>query len=113
MVVVVALIVTAVVAAAVGFVGGILVSRAAAPHPHTKSATPFQLVVHDVQPTYPYTVLSSTVWPRTAWGRNCSAARSSTTQNALCQLPTVWRNCTQGIYLDIVSDMQHTADGGR
>lgn len=59
----------------------------------------------------PYRVLGPAVWPKTVWG-NCSFLSTSTElglpgvnlgQQALCQLPSVWRDCSAGIYLDVVS----------
>lgn len=51
-----------------------------------------------------YTVLGPAVWPKTFWGKNCShGAQLNPGQKALCQLPHVWKDCSQGIYLDLVS----------
>jgi hypothetical protein len=53
-----------------------------------------------------YTVLNPAVWPKTFWGRNCSnSAQLNLGQQALCQLPHIWKNCWQGIYLDLVTSI--------
>jgi hypothetical protein len=51
-----------------------------------------------------YTVLESALWLKSSWGKYCyDMKRLSPGQVALCKLPTIWRNCTQGYYLDLVS----------
>jgi hypothetical protein len=57
-----------------------------------------------------YRVLQGLPWETTTWGQACS--RHSSTEDAegatvsICHLPSRWRNCTQGIYLDVVSFVQ-------
>lgn len=49
-------------------------------------------------------VLGGEVWHHTMWGKACASKDNLTVgQQALCHLPTVWKDCTQCIYLDIVS----------
>lgn len=51
-----------------------------------------------------YRILGPTVWPRTVWG-NCSSysegQKVQSSQAMLCQLPSIWRDCSQGIYIDV------------
>lgn len=55
-----------------------------------------------------YIVLGPAVWSKTLWGRNCSnGAQLHPGQQGLCHLPQIWKNCTQGIYLDLVSHLEH------
>lgn len=103
---VIAVLVTA--AAAAGFIGGLLTDTAAteqrlrAVPPRLKLVVPEYLFSREAGSAY--RVLGSTVWPKTVWGRNCSGAVPlSNGEKALCELPSIWKNCTQGIYLDIVS----------
>jgi hypothetical protein len=53
-----------------------------------------------------YRTLGPTAWPRTPWGKGClNPAGLSLGQQAMCQLPQTWKNCTQGIYIDLVSSL--------
>jgi hypothetical protein len=54
--------------------------------------------------------LCSSTWAKSQWGTNCNKAAASNgatdgssspgTQH-LCELPQIWSNCSQGIYLDV------------
>jgi len=48
-----------------------------------------------------YTVLRSDVWSQSSWGQNCTG----TGRTLLCNLNQIWTNCSQGIYLDIGSNV--------
>lgn len=71
----------------------------------TKAAVKLQLVVRDAEQPASYTALSGRVWHSTAWGANCSADASTATKGLqlLCQLPDIWKDCSAGIYVDLVS----------
>lgn len=100
-----ALIVTAVLAAAVGLLGGLYLSAETVAG-HIKPALRLKIVVRDNKPPpSQHTVLSSQVWPRTEWGQNCSVAGrpASAGLGLLCRLPAIWKDCSGGIYLDVVS----------
>lgn len=78
--------------------------------PHTsrhvsKAAAKLQLVMRDAEQPASYIALSGRVWRSTAWGANCSADASTATTGLqlLCQLPDIWKDCSAGIYVDLVS----------
>jgi hypothetical protein len=110
-----ALIVTAVLASAVGLLGGLLLSAETVAGHSNKPAVRLKIVVLEDKPPEPqYTVLSSHVWSKTEWGQNCSVAGrpASTGLGLLCKLPAIWKDCSGGIYLDVVSEnlgKQHTS----
>lgn len=101
-------VVTAVAAAAVGgWLGGAVPRHAETSITSHEGGTRtrLQLLMTQPQPSHMYPVLSSSVWLKSAWGKNCSTPTSqlSPGQTALCQLPSIWKDCTQGVYLDVVS----------
>lgn len=110
-----ALIVTAVLASAVGLLGGLLLSAETVAGHSNRPAVRLKIVVLEDKPPEPqYTVLSSHVWSKTEWGQNCSVAGrpASTGIGLLCKLPAIWKDCSGGIYLDVVSEKlgkQHTS----
>jgi hypothetical protein len=60
-----------------------------------------------------YTVFNSKTWSRTPWGMPCpallpriaAAGRTMFDSKQLCDLPSIWSNCSQGIYLDIGTNL--------
>ncbi|WIA32061.1 hypothetical protein OEZ86_002913 [Tetradesmus obliquus] len=60
-----------------------------------------------------YTVLSRAAWSRSPWAQPCSAGlprrvaagSEAGSRRQLCELPTIWRNCSQGIYLDVGTNL--------
>jgi hypothetical protein len=51
-----------------------------------------------------YSALGPARWPKTPWGKDCSnPAGLSPGQQAMCKLPQIWKDCRQGIYIDLVS----------
>lgn len=90
---------------AFGLLLGCLVSD---PDPRTASTKLRAALHHDGLPqdqgVSSYIIFRQPSWQRTVWGRACYSAELTTAQQGLCQLPSVWRNCTQGFYLDIVSE---------
>lgn len=106
--------------AAVGFYGGVLTEREDVTYGHfrhtVRPLARLRVIVPDtlLQPRATgaaYKVLGRTTWRQNLWGKNCSeidqpaadAKNASRGQRALCELPSLWQNCTQGIYLDMVS----------
>lgn len=107
--VVILFVVTAVAAAAVGgWLGGVVPKHAetSITSHDGGTRTRLQLLMTQQQPSHMYPVLSNSVWLKSAWGKNCSTPTSqlSPGRRALCQLPSIWKDCTHGVYLDVVSD---------
>lgn len=95
-----AMAIIAAVCAAAGVFGGLVLDAERV----SKGAARLQLIIGNVQPSHPYTVLSSEVWKQTDWGRNCTdGMRFGKGLQLLCQLPAVWKDCSAGIYIDVVS----------
>jgi hypothetical protein len=92
------LIITAIGCCVVGFLCGLFLD---AENQHITSK--LQLITrHPEQQSY--TVFSSKVWHSTVWGRNCSeGVRVDKGLDLLCQLPSIWQDCSAGIYIDVVS----------
>lgn len=91
-------------AVAAGFAGGVVFS-------HTSSSNRARLrlaAAAAAASDHRYQVLSSSVWASTPYGSNCSGLRGKHSKGleALCRLPSIWKDCSGGIYLDIVSAVQ-------
>lgn len=94
--------ITAAVCVAAGFFGGLVLDTFSAYN--IKGAARLQLIVRDPQPPHRHTVLGSQVWHNTAWGKNCTEdVRMDKGLQLLCQLPSIWKDCSSGIYIDVVS----------
>lgn len=93
-------------AVAIGLLLGLFIDEEHLMQQRITALPRLRLVVRDVSAAqeHPYRVLGSSVWPASVWGQNCSnTSQLSTGQQSMCQLPSTWKNCSQGIYLDMVS----------
>jgi hypothetical protein len=100
------LLVVSLCATAVGLLTGLLVDAKAASGQHVRATNALQVFSKPQQPAHLHTVLSNKVWSSEAgWGRNCTDPAASLGQglDLLCRLPSVWKDCSGGIYLDVVS----------
>uniref|UniRef100_A0A383WDS8 Uncharacterized protein n=1 Tax=Tetradesmus obliquus TaxID=3088 RepID=A0A383WDS8_TETOB len=60
-------------------------------------------------PATNYTAFRGSAWSRSQWGSPCrkllprlaAAGTKQTASSQLCALPSIWKDCSQGIYLDI------------
>lgn len=70
--------------------------------PSTEGDAPYSARSNDTMQRY--RALRSAAWLKTSWGKDCINPHSLTPgQQAMCQLPHIWKDCTQGIYIDLVS----------
>lgn len=97
------LIVTAVGCSVFGFLCGLFLDAEFISGHQITAAAKLQLIFRDSKQQQPYTVFSSKVWHSTDWGRNCSdGVRVEKGLDLLCQLPSIWQDCSAGIYIDVV-----------
>jgi hypothetical protein len=63
-----------------------------------------------------YTIFRDATWSRLPWAKPCSAGlprllaagkepAPAGNRRQLCELPSIWKNCSQGIYLDIGTNL--------
>jgi hypothetical protein len=100
------LLVVGLCATALGLLTGLLLDAKAASGQHARATNTLQLLLRPQQPAHLHTVLSNKVWSgKAGWGRNCTdpAARLGKGLDLLCRLPSVWKDCSGGVYLDLVS----------